>query len=498
MLATLLLVASMDRALSLPQLHQGKRYYDGKLHSQDSLKAELPDIHSQFFVQTLDHFNRHDGRTFKQRYFVDDSHWKGPDSGAPVFMCVGGEGPPLDASVLVSSVHCNDMVELAPKHGALTVALEHRYYGPSNPFDDLSTEHLEWLNTEQALGDIATFYQMISDKFHTTSKNKWVTWGGSYPGMLAALARLRYPHLIHASVSSSSPLQAAVDMTGYNDVVAQSMGAVSVGGSQACRDAVVEGHKAVGELLKTPQGISTLNDQFNICAPQDGSEGSMLDNPLNAAQWAGDGVVYLPAQSNDPACSTPYCNIEKICSLLTDESLGTPIDRLAKLSAIQHADACVPVSYEAMIKSLQNPKNPERTWLYQTCTEWGFYQTCEEGSECPYVQGLHTLKTDYDICHQAYNITASEVNEQVAYTNYVYGGWDIMATRILYPNGQIDPWHALGVLEPPAGSVQEPVLWVEGASHHFWTHPTEPTDSEEVVRARQIIWDQVDAWLLED
>lgn len=252
--------------------------------------------------------------------------------------------------------------------------------------------------------------------------------------MLAALARLRYPHLIHASVSSSSPLQAAVDMTGYNDVVAQSMGAVSVGGSQACRDAVVEGHKAVGELLKTSEGIAALNTQFNICAPDDGSEGSLLDNPLNAAQWAGDGVVYLPAQSNDPACTTPYCNIAGICNLLTDTTVGAPIDRLAKLSAIQHANSCVPVSYEGMIKAMQNPKNPERTWLYQTCTEWGFYQTCEEGTECPYVQGLHTLKTDYDICHKAYNISASAVNEQIAYTNYVYGGWDIMATRIIYPN----------------------------------------------------------------
>lgn len=89
-------------------------------------------------------------------------------------MCVGGEGPPLDYLVLVSSVHCNDMVELAPKHGALLVALEHRYYGPSMPFDDLSTENLQWLSTEQALGDIASFHTLISDKFKLTSSNKYV------------------------------------------------------------------------------------------------------------------------------------------------------------------------------------------------------------------------------------------------------------------------------------------------------------------------------------
>ena len=41
--------------------------------------------------------------------------------------------PPLDGTVLTASVHCNDAVELAPKVGALLVALEHRYYGTSIP-----------------------------------------------------------------------------------------------------------------------------------------------------------------------------------------------------------------------------------------------------------------------------------------------------------------------------------------------------------------------------
>lgn len=138
----------------------------------------------------------------------------------------------------------------------------------------------------------------------------------------------------------------------------------------------------------------------------------------------------------------------------------------------------------------------ERSWIYQTCTEYGFYQTCEVGSNCPYTQGLHTLDVDMDICKQAFNITAAEVSKQVQYTNAMYGGLNFQSTRILFPNGQIDPWHALGILTPP--NPQEPVLWVKGASHHFWTHPSLPTDSAEVNAAREVIWNQVDAWLLEN
>ena len=110
--------------------------------------------------------------------------------------------------MLVASAHCNDMVEIAGKYGALLLALEHRYYGVSMPnVGDYSTENFRYLSSEQALEDIAGFHSIISKTFSLTSSNRWITFGGSYPGMMAAMARLRFPHLFFASISSSSPLQ---------------------------------------------------------------------------------------------------------------------------------------------------------------------------------------------------------------------------------------------------------------------------------------------------
>jgi serine protease 16 len=380
------------------------------------------------------------------------------------------------------------MVELAPKHNALMLALEHRYYGPSNPFGDFATENLKWLNTEQALGDLAYFVSMINDQYKLTGANRWVTWGGSYPGMVAALARLRYPHLIYASVSSSAPLQATLDMTGYNDVVGEAMAAVSVGGSEACLNTVVEGHQEVGKQLATKTGRRYLEDLFNICIP------GMLENTKNQEQFAGMGVVYLPAQSNDPACTTPYCDIGSICKLLTDTTIGTPIERLATLSKAQNP-ACKLPSYDAVVEFYSSPKNPDRSWLYQTCTEWGFYQTCNTGSKCPYTQGLHTVDTDLDLCQKAFSVSADTVKAQIANTLSIYGGVNIQSSRILSTNGEIDPWHANSVLVAPNSA--EPAQYVIGASHHFWTHPSLPTDSDEVNKAREVIWNQVSAWLAE-
>mmetsp|Transcript_1516 Transcript_1516/g.2507 ORF Transcript_1516/g.2507 Transcript_1516/m.2507 type:complete len:493 (-) Transcript_1516:2380-3858(-) len=472
----------------IPHWLQGSLVHD---HSSEYSATSESDGNERFFVQKLDHFNREINGTFKQRFFINDTHWSRDSQKAPVvFLCVGGEGPPLDRTVLVASVHCNDMVELAPKYGALMFALEHRYYGPSNPFEDYSTEHFQWLNSEQALGDIASFHSYASDAFSLPDDTKWVTWGGSYPGMMAALARYRYPHLIHAAVSSSSPLEASVDMPGYNNVVAASMSAIDVGGSPQCLAVIAEGHKVIGDELKTPAGQQKLEETFNICTP------GALKEEKNQEQFAGDGVVYLPVQSNDPSCTTPYCNIGSICELMTDESAGTPLERLAALSKVQHAGACVEPSYDAMIKFVSQPNNPERIWLYQTCTEWGFYQTCEVGTQCPYTQGLHNLDVDYDICLQAFGVTAAEVDYEIQHTLAVYGGSDIQGSRIMFPNGQIDPWQANGVLTSP--NEQEPVLMVPGASHHFWTHPTLPTDRPAVRDARARIWQQVGEWLAED
>jgi len=50
---------------------------------------------------------------------------------------------------------------------------------------DLSTDNLKYLSSEQALADLAYFRLYMSDKLKLT-KNKWIAFGGSYPGMCGA------------------------------------------------------------------------------------------------------------------------------------------------------------------------------------------------------------------------------------------------------------------------------------------------------------------------
>ena len=63
-------------------------------------------------------------------------------------------------------------------------------------YRDMSVQNLRYLSSEQALADLASFRQAMQKKFHLTSSNKWISFGGSYPGALSAWFRLKYPHLV--------------------------------------------------------------------------------------------------------------------------------------------------------------------------------------------------------------------------------------------------------------------------------------------------------------
>ena len=74
---------------------------------------------------------------------------------------------------------------------------------------------MKYLSSKQALADLASFRQFIVSTMKLTEENKWISFGGSYPGSLSAWFRLKYPHLVHGAISCSAPMLALVDITDY-------------------------------------------------------------------------------------------------------------------------------------------------------------------------------------------------------------------------------------------------------------------------------------------
>ena len=154
-----------------------------------NVNNRFAEIDTQWYDQRLDHFNEALTATWKQRYWVNDQYFR---QNGPVFIMIGGEGE--ENPIWMTNGAWTDY---AKKYGALCVLLEHRFYGKSHPTSDLSTENLVYLSSEQALADLAKFRQFIHTSFNLTDANKWISFGGSYPGSLSAWFRLKYPHLVH-------------------------------------------------------------------------------------------------------------------------------------------------------------------------------------------------------------------------------------------------------------------------------------------------------------
>lgn len=126
-------------------------------------------------------------------------------------------------------------------------------------FRDLSTENLSFLSSEQALADLANFIVSMNEKYNFDMASiKWIAFGGSYPGSLAAWLREKYPHLVHGSVSSSGPLLAKADFREYYEVVTASLASYS----QKCVDAIQKGTEQVELLLLHMVGQRNINEKF--------------------------------------------------------------------------------------------------------------------------------------------------------------------------------------------------------------------------------------------
>jgi serine protease 16 len=275
-----------------------------------------------------------------------------------------------------------------------------------------------------------------------------------------------------------------------------------------------------------------------------------LELPENRAEFFAALTEVFPAQSNDPACdrsANAACDIGGACAIMTNfssesllQDITSPSGRNARakdqslltLAATARAafgdDRCVDCDHSKNVRFLNVTALPadtrrdydgDRAWFWQTCVEFGFYQTCSD-ARCPFYSaevpenGSPDDATPLSLafftkpCASVFGLDLEfEVFPAANRSNFKTGGITPGGSRIMYPSGSVDPWRANSFTPELAGSVPHrteravkktlPALMVLGASHHAWTHPPLETDQESVVKARAAIASQVEKWLEE-
>ncbi|KAJ9590370.1 hypothetical protein L9F63_016607 [Diploptera punctata] len=466
------------------------RQFGGMLGSPRRGTNVTINVPDEYFEQQLDHFNPTEARTFQQRYFTNASFHL---PGGPVFLMIGGEAAANPAWVLEGQ-----WINYAQKYHALCFMLEHRFYGLSRPTKNIDTKYLRTLSSEQALSDLANFIEAMTIKYELPPNTKWIAFGGSYPGSLAAWLRAKFPHLVEGAVSASAPLLAKADFKEYYRVVKDDLSLYN----SSCVSSLREANHGLRTLLKTPMGQETVNIMFRLCDPID----VLISNDVSALyDTLAMNLAGIAQYNNENRQETNEAiNLNVVCKVMVNESIGTPVHRYAAITNMileQSGVMCLDYKYDSLISDLSEVDwesdyaEGARQWFYQTCTEFGFYQTSSLtidifGNEFPldfFVQQCA------DVFGKMFN--KEQLMRGIRRTNINYGAMNQRASRIVYVHGSLDPWHALGITKTL--DLQSPAIYIRGTAHCADMFASLPSDPPQLQYARKIIDSLIGLWLVE-
>lgn len=433
------------------------------------------------FSTKLDHFAFHNNKTFEIRYMVADQYWD--HDGGPVFFYTGNED-----EVENFIVNTGIMWDWAPEFKALIVFAEHRYYGQSLPFGDKSYEsphNLGYLSSEQALADYADLILHLRFALPGAEKSPVVAFGGSYGGMLAAWLRLKYPHVVSAALAGSAPINMSpglVPCETFNEAVTAAFDRES----ELCSAAIRRSWTALQNLGNTVAGCERLRKTFKLCQSLSPNNYTLLRHWIKET-YSTLAMANFPEPA-DLVGALPAKPVKVVCkglaSAYTSEA-SQLVDAVANAMNVFYN-----TSGQRECNDLFIFERNLSSYRFQTCNEL-MSATCGNGVSDMFFPYTWNASAERERCREEFGISPDFYR-----TIMLYGGDSFeTASNIIFSNGELDPWAALGVLEPPNEAVV--ALLIPGAAHHADMRFRRPTDPPALTRARNIERDYIRKWIRE-
>ncbi|KAJ8042073.1 Thymus-specific serine protease [Holothuria leucospilota] len=279
-----------------------------------------------------------------------------------------------------------------------------------------------------------------------------------------------YGHLIFGALASSAPVRAQVDFQEFNDVVGAGLSNTKTGGSAECIKNVIAAFSQVDQLIKGKQ-FPKLKEDFQLCE-------NIVSN-LDIQTFVTNLRKPIVTAVRNNKGSRKFVGIGNVCEQM--KKTADPYKNLIRYTEdllIRHKKKCLNSSYESFLEEVKT-----YPWYYQTCTEFGYYETCKDSSQCPFSHMVN-LDVDFAMCKDVYGILPEAVYNQVNFTNQYYGSDHPKNGRILFINGSIDPWHPLSVLESLGGN--ETAIFIDDTSHCEDMNGREPGITPALSRALDV------------
>ncbi len=433
----------------------------------------------------IDHFNDSDTRTYKNRYWINDTFYQ---EGGPVFFFDIGESAVSDSHVigyLGENGTLGAPLRLAEQFHGMAVVWEHRFYGESLPFplDKDTGKALEgydaykFLNNEQALEDTVYFANHFSppgyedNTYLSPSQTPWIWIGASYAGVRGAIMRLRNPEVFYATWASSAPVQAQIDMSVYANPIQQSMP----------RNCSADAHAAIAYvdnifLHGTPEEVSTLKRAIYLASnvdtdlavlEVDQTEVDRLDYYSLAANLSYP--FYLNAYSfqryNYAGSLGDFCDFLE--SWNTENSTEFDINTTGTEWLRNSADGdfstdgiaasygdeqafyafLSATAYQYQKTSQDNGVYSslvdEMSWSWQYCSEFGYFRVANASDPTSLISRFLDVPGHAQrYCRDVFSYAPDSPDVD---TILEYGGYSMTPSNTLFTDGERDPWRTLGV-----------------------------------------------------
>lgn len=233
-------------------------------------------------------------------------------------------------------------------------------------FSDASTANLKYLHIDQALADVAHFVDYQRATITGASNSGVIVVGGSYSATMAAWFRQKYPDKANGAWASSAPLNAQLDFPEYKEVMSSAIEQV---GEEGCADRIRTAFAQIEQEIASGQ-VASITEKFNLC--QDINPADNLDVwqffYIVTDEFAGLVQYHHPVTGH----------IQRACSAIMDPAISDPVEAVGKWVSSLFSPNCVDTSYASYIEEYKSAAWTDdimRLWIYQTCNEFGWYQT---------------------------------------------------------------------------------------------------------------------------
>ena len=413
------------------------------------------------YRQKLDHFDINNDARFDQRFYVNNTFANSSINPPRLIVYIGGESELTEKSVISGSY-----IDLANQTQSYVVSLEHRFFGKSMPFTELTTENLRYLTSDQALADLAEFISWYKEyKFSDVEPTVLVV-GGSYPGTLSSYFRLKYPHLANYSWASSPPLYVKNEFYEYDEHCAK----VLKERDERC----YENTKIIYDYFNENAGELQTLIKFTKSTDEDAHLSIIADFIAGIVQY-----------DNTYRLLDEYCEGMKLEA--NKDHFIAMFEKYLEKSGIENPDDLDDTLNTNI--SVESDNADSRSWTWMTCNEFGWYQVAS-GKLRP-----ARVNLDYSnrICQLYFNVS---VAKNLQAKEYIYGGRTPKSSMVYFTNGNTDPWSTLSVYDNISDqTVGRYSVHIEGASHCSDLHSFKEEDSDDLKIKRHDIMKVMIGWL---